>query len=100
MSGVRALAYIVVQGPVEEWKSFGTDLLGAQVARQSADEVRLRLDERAWRIAVEDGPSAGPPSLVALGFEVESPDALTELAESLSTRGVDVRVDEELARHR
>ena len=56
MSGVRALAYIVVQGPVEEWKSFGTDLLGAQAARHTADEIRLRTDERAWRIAVEGRP--------------------------------------------
>jgi 2,3-dihydroxybiphenyl 1,2-dioxygenase len=100
MTGIRALGYIVVQGPVEEWTSFGTELLGAQVARHDADEVRLRLDERAWRIAVEEGPAAGPPSLVALGFEVESPAALHELAESLSARGIDVRADDELARHR
>jgi 2,3-dihydroxybiphenyl 1,2-dioxygenase len=100
MSGVRALAYIVVRGPVEEWKSFGSDLLGAQVARQTADEVRLRTDERAWRIAVEAGPPGGPASLVALGFEVESPAALSELAESLSAQGIDVRADDALARHR
>lgn len=100
MSGIRALGYIVVRGPVEEWKSFGTDLLGAQVARHTADEVRLRTDERAWRIAVEAGPAAGPGSLVALGFEVESSAALSELAESLRARGVEVRVDDELARHR
>src|SRR3984957_708399 len=80
MSGVRALGYIVVQGPVEEWKSFGTDLLGAQAARHTADEVRLRTDERAWRIAVEAGPAAGPASLAA--------------------QGIDVRADDELARHR
>jgi 2,3-dihydroxybiphenyl 1,2-dioxygenase len=100
MSGVRALAYIVVQGPVDEWKSFGTDLLGAQAARHTADEVRLRTDERAWRIAVEAGPAAGPGSLVALGLEVESPAALSELAESLSAQGIDVQADDELARHR
>jgi 2,3-dihydroxybiphenyl 1,2-dioxygenase len=100
MSGVRALGYIVLQGPVEEWMSFGTDLLGAQVARHTAGEVRLRTDERAWRIAVEAGPPAGPASLVALGFEVESPAALSELAESLSAQGIDVRADGELARRR
>jgi len=100
MSGVRALGYIVVQGPVGEWKSFGTDLLGAQLARNTGDEVRLRTDERAWRIAVEAGPAAGPASLVALGFEVESSAALSELAESLSAQGIDARADDELARHR
>src|SRR5882757_1387304 len=100
MSGIRALGYIVVQGPVEEWMSFATDVLGAQVARRTADEVRLRTDERSWRIAIESGPAAGPGSLVALGFEVESAGALGELAESLTGQGIDVRVDDELARHR
>jgi 3,4-dihydroxy-9,10-secoandrosta-1,3,5(10)-triene-9,17-dione 4,5-dioxygenase len=100
MSGVRALGYIVFQGPVEEWASFATDVLGAQVARRSADEVRLRTDERSWRIAVEAGPAAGPGSLVALGFEVESAGALSELTESLTAQGIDVRVDDELARRR
>jgi 3,4-dihydroxy-9,10-secoandrosta-1,3,5(10)-triene-9,17-dione 4,5-dioxygenase len=100
MSGIRALGYIVVQGPVEEWTSFATDVLGAQVARHTADEVRLRTDERSWRIAIESGPAAGPGSLVALGFEVESAGALSELADSLTACGIDVRVDDELARHR
>ena len=100
MSGIRALGYIVVQGPVEEWTSFATDVLGAQVARRSADEVRLRTDERSWRVAIESGPPAGPGSLVALGFEVESAGALNELAESLTANGIDVHVDDELARHR
>ena len=84
----------------EEWASFATDVLGAQVARRTADELRLRTDERSWRIAIESGPPAGPGSLVALGFEVESPAALSELAESLSAMGIDVRADDELARHR
>jgi 3,4-dihydroxy-9,10-secoandrosta-1,3,5(10)-triene-9,17-dione 4,5-dioxygenase len=38
--------------------------------------------------------------LVALGFEVESAGALNELTESLTAQGIDVRVDDELARHR
>jgi 2,3-dihydroxybiphenyl 1,2-dioxygenase len=100
MSGIRTLGYIVVQGPVEEWASFATDVLGAQVARRTADELRLRTDERSWRIAIESGPPAGPGSLVALGFEVESAGALNELAESLTANGIDVRVDDELARRR
>jgi 2,3-dihydroxybiphenyl 1,2-dioxygenase len=100
MSGVRALGYIVVQGPVEEWKSFGTDVLGAGVARATGSEIRLRTDERAWRIAVEAGPAAGPASLLALGFEVGSAAALSELAESLSAGGIEVRADDELARRR
>jgi 2,3-dihydroxybiphenyl 1,2-dioxygenase len=100
MSGIRTLGYIVVQGPIEEWASFATDVLGAQVARRTADELRLRTDERSWRVAIESGPPAGPGSLVALGFEVESAGALNELAESLTANGIDVRVDDELARHR
>ncbi|MDT7774744.1 MAG: hypothetical protein QOC67_3668 [Pseudonocardiales bacterium] len=100
MTGIRALGYIVFRGPVEEWASFGAGLLGAQVTRHETDEVRLRTDERAWRIAIEAGDAAGPASLLALGFEVESSAALSELAESLTAQGVDVRTDDELARHR
>jgi 3,4-dihydroxy-9,10-secoandrosta-1,3,5(10)-triene-9,17-dione 4,5-dioxygenase len=100
MTGIRALGYIVFRGPVEEWASFGAGLLGAQVARHETHEVRLRTDERAWRIAIEAGDAAGPASLLALGFEVESSAALSELAESLTAQGVDVRTDDELARHR
>ncbi|MDT7555864.1 MAG: hypothetical protein QOI68_334 [Pseudonocardiales bacterium] len=100
MTGIRALGYIVFRGPVEEWASFGAGLLGAQVARHETDEVRLRTDERAWRIAIEAGDAAGPASLLALGFEVESSAALSELAESLTAQGVGVRTDDELARHR
>jgi 2,3-dihydroxybiphenyl 1,2-dioxygenase len=100
MSGVRALGYIVVQGPVAEWVSFARDVLGAQVVGCNTDEVRLRTDERSWRIAIESGPAAGPGSLVALGFEVESAGALNALSESLTAHGIDVRVDEELARRR
>src|SRR5882757_8797342 len=100
MTGIRALGYIVLRGPVEEWASFGPDLLGAQVARHETHEVRLRTDERAWRIAIEAGDAAGPASLVALGLEVESSAALSELAESLTARGIEVRADDELARHR
>ena len=100
MTGIRALGYIVFRGPVEEWASFGAGLLGAQVARHETHEVRLRTDERAWRIAIEAGDAAGPASLLALGFEVESSTALSELAESLTAQGIDVRADDELARHR
>jgi 2,3-dihydroxybiphenyl 1,2-dioxygenase len=100
MTGIRALGYIVFRGPVEEWASFGAGLLGAQVARHETHEVRLRTDERAWRIAIEAGDAAGPASLAALGFEVESSAALSELAESLTAQGIDVRTDDELARHR
>jgi len=100
MTGIRALGYIVFRGPVQEWASFGAGLLGAQVARHEPHEVRLRTDERSWRIAVEAGDATGPASLLALGFEVESSAALSELAESLTAQGIDVRTDDELARHR
>lgn len=101
MSVIHALGYIVVQGPVDEWREFGTTVLGAQVGAGSTDEVlRLRTDDRAYRILVEDGPAAKSETLVALGFETTHAAALDELVAILGSHGVAVEDDAELAKHR
>ncbi|MGW3630308.1 VOC family protein [Streptomyces sp. NPDC005122] len=101
MSTIHALGYLVVRGPVAEWRRYGTGILGAQVADSSTDsELRLRMDDRAYRILVEDGEPGGPTSLVALGFETANAAALDALAEQLDAKGVEVTENPELARRR
>jgi 2,3-dihydroxybiphenyl 1,2-dioxygenase len=101
MTQVHALGYIVVRGPVAEWREFATTVLGAQVVPESDDgELRLRTDERAYRIIVQDGPPAGPASLVALGLETLTAQALEDLATSLAVNGVEFVDDKELAERR
>lgn len=54
---IQNLAYVVFRSPTfEEWRSFGTDLVGAALAPDGPDgSVRLRLDGRAWRLEVAPG---------------------------------------------
>ena len=54
---VKNLAYAGFTSPAaEQWRSFGPDILGAAVTDDGPDgEVRLRIDDKAWRIAVHPG---------------------------------------------
>ncbi|MDX3638471.1 VOC family protein [Streptomyces sp. MB09-02B] len=96
MSVFTSLGYVVVRGPLDEWTRFATETIGAQPAPSAAGELRLRLDEYAYRILVEDGEPAGPRSLVALGLTVADAAALAGLETHLASRGITVREDEEL----
>lgn len=97
MSFVRALGYIVVRGPLEEWKTFATEVLGAQVGAESEGSLRLRLDEHAYRIVIEDGLPEGPASLSALGWETAGEADLNALVASLQAIGLEVLEDPETA---
>jgi 2,3-dihydroxybiphenyl 1,2-dioxygenase len=109
MSHISALGYLVVRGPVDAWRDFGQRVLGAQLAAGEAGEsgeagpgagrIRLRTDDRAWRIEVQDGPP-GPDALVALGFEVADEAALDALAADLAAASVPVAEDKALAADR
>jgi hypothetical protein len=67
---VRALAYIgvAVDDPAA-WLRFGTEVLGAMPADAADGANRLRIDQRGWRIAVQQGPQN---DLSFAGFEVAS----------------------------
>lgn len=67
------------------WLSFATDVLGLMPA-QKAGDTRLRVDEKAWRIAMEESPA---DDLVYAGIEVDSESALHALAQRLGTAGVE-----------
>lgn len=100
MSKIAALGYLVVRGPLEEWKRFGTEVLGAQLVEGTEGSVAMfRTDDRAYRIVVQDGPP-GPDALVALGFEVASDADLEDLVKGLIDASVEVVEDPELARLR
>lgn len=97
MSKIAALGYLVVRGPLDQWKHFGTEVLGAQLI-DGPDEntVMFRTDDRAFRLVVEDGPP-GPDALVALGFEVASNEDLDHLIADLAASSVEVEENAALA---
>jgi 2,3-dihydroxybiphenyl 1,2-dioxygenase len=100
MSKIAALGYLVVRGPLEEWKRFGTEVLGAQlVDGPAAGTALFRTDDRAFRIVVQDGPP-GPDALLALGFEVAEDADLDDLVKNLQETSIQVQEDPALAQAR
>lgn len=97
MSNIAALGYLVVRGPLDEWKKFGTEVLGAQLVDCTEPMTAMfRTDDRAFRLVVQDGPP-GPDALVALGFEVASDKDLDQLVADLESASVPVMEDPSLA---
>lgn len=99
MSDVVALGYLVLKAQsIEEWRTFAADTLGLAVSDAAEGALRLRCDERAYRIQVHPSDENG---VVAMGWEVESASALTEVARRLEQAGFPVKRDDgELAQAR
>ncbi|WP_020417234.1 VOC family protein [Amycolatopsis sp. ATCC 39116] len=93
-SEISALGYVVVTAEdLAAWRSFAEGVLGLEVAEDRAQSddsgtLLLRMDDHAWRIAVEQGPDGG---IGALGFEVSGLQALESLKKRLSAAGVPVK---------
>lgn len=83
---VAALGYLgfTTAGPLDEWARFATDVLGAAVTLD-ADRLRLRLDERNFRIEVV---RAQKPGVRFIGWDVGTDDALVQLTQRLQQSGV------------
>lgn len=97
---ITALGYLIVRGPAEQWRRFGTGVLGAQLVEGTvAGEAAFRTDERAYRLLVQDGPP-GPDAMVAIGFETADDVGLTALVERLRAHGVETTEDPALAERR
>jgi extradiol dioxygenase len=89
---ISALAYIGFTSPsAEEWRHFGPNILGAQLAPSSTttsdDEVRLRIDERAYRVSVAPGPAN---DVAHLGWDVHDAAGLTHSSAAVAAAGIEV----------
>jgi len=86
---IRNLAYIGFNSPqADEWRGFGPEVLGAQLAPDGPDgAVRLRVDDAAHRIAVHPGER---DDLAYLGWEV---DELAKTIAAVEEAGIDVKDD-------
>ena len=89
---VRALAYlgVAVEDP-DAWLRFATDALGLMRADEADGLGRLRVDQRAWRIAVEKGAMN---DLAFTGFEVAGAGELAAMRRRLQARGVAFEEDD------
>jgi extradiol dioxygenase len=86
---IRNLAYVGFRSPnVEEWRTFGPEVLGAELAPDGPDgAVRLRVDEASWRVSIHPGEA---DDLAYLGWEVD--DLATTLG-SIEAAGIAVDRD-------
>jgi 2,3-dihydroxybiphenyl 1,2-dioxygenase len=92
MSYVKCLGYIGVGADdLDAWRAFGTEVLGLQVGVGPSDSdveaLYLRMDGRAYRIAIEKGENG---ALHYLGFEVGTRQQLAELGTELRAKGLEV----------
>ncbi|WP_194396309.1 VOC family protein [Microbacterium atlanticum] len=82
---------------LDEWRTFATEVLGMAISSSSTDdELRLRIDERDWRVSIEKGEGGHAYS----GWEVANKDDFAAMAAKLEEFGVEYVDDKELADRR
>lgn len=88
MSGVVELSYVVYEvSDLASWERFGLELLGMAYGEKTSKGFTLRLDDKAHRWVIEEGPK---DDLVASGFSVSSSADLDAIAARLRAGGVEV----------
>jgi 3,4-dihydroxy-9,10-secoandrosta-1,3,5(10)-triene-9,17-dione 4,5-dioxygenase len=90
------LGYVGFQSPdLDNWASFGTEVLGGELTGRSEPEepLLIRLDDRAFRIMVSEGPDA----FGCAGWEVSGYREFDALLEHLTGAGVAVKEEPDLA---
>jgi 3,4-dihydroxy-9,10-secoandrosta-1,3,5(10)-triene-9,17-dione 4,5-dioxygenase len=102
MGEVSSLGYVVVSGAdLQAWSEFGQQALGLQVSKPASktdrDTLFLRMDDRNWRLAIEEGTDG---DLLALGFEVADDASLDRLTERLETAGFPTKDNPDLSAQR
>lgn len=85
MGPVRAFGYLVATvRDIDAWKVFAVDVHGMQLVEHTPDRLKLRLDERAWRIDLHRGDVE---HIDAVGWEVRGPDDIDALDKKLLDHG-------------
>lgn len=88
-SPISALGYLGIQAPsLDAWADYGSGFLGMQVGERSADQLQLRMDDRASRLTVHNSNSGS--GIAYFGWEVADAAALAQLAERLEAARVAV----------
>jgi 2,3-dihydroxybiphenyl 1,2-dioxygenase len=85
---LQALGYVGFgSDDLDDWRRFGTELVGLQAVERSASLLAFRMDDRKQRIVID---RAMPEGARFFGWEVADAAALEALAARLETAGVAV----------
>jgi len=91
MTSIGCLGYLgLAVKDLDAWSAFATGVLGLMPAERSGEASearRFRLDDQAWRIAIEPGEE---DDLAYLGFEVAGAAELAEFARRIEAAGAGV----------
>ena len=83
---IRGLAYVVAKTTdTAKWKAYAENVLGMMALPGPADGLRIKMDERQFRIAVEKG---GRDAYTASGWEVGSAQDFDAAVKTLQAHGV------------
>lgn len=93
---INSFAYIGFTSPsAEEWRSFGPDVLGAQLADHDDDgAVALRIDDHAARIVIHPG---GTNDVAYVGWDCGDADGLAAAVAKVESAGYAVAHDDRVA---
>lgn len=94
---ITALGYAgIAARDLAAWHKFAETILGAQVDADDGS-LKIRVDERAWRILVEPGDA---DDLAFLGWETANAEGFAETLAALTALGVDAQSRPDLAQRR
>lgn len=105
--GVKSLGYLGFESNQrDEWRDYMTAVVGLmdvsaeegdEQGDEPHDELRFRMDDHAWRFAVQPGEAE---DLAYAGFDAGGADSLDALEERLRKAGFEAKRDTDLAAHR
>lgn len=85
---VRALGYLILETarPLDEWKAFATDVLGAMVVDRG-DDLLIRIDDRNFRLCIRPGSS----QVGRIGWDTGDHETLCAIRDKLQAADVPTR---------
>lgn len=88
---IRSLAYIGFTSPAAaEWRTFGPEVLGAQLETREDDVVALRLDGKAPRVLVHAGEA---DDVAYVGWDCRDAAGIAEAVAALAGAGITATAD-------
>ena len=92
---IQSFAYIGFSSPAAAaWRTFGPDVLGAQLADRTDDVVALRIDDRAARLLVHPGET---DDVAYLGWDCGDAAGIADVVEMLRAAGIAAESDPTMA---
>lgn len=86
MSTVQSLSYIVTQvQSLESWRHYAEEVLGMMTTTEADGSLRVKMDERPFRILVQEGAT---DVYLASGWELGSEEDFTAMLKHIEEQGV------------